>query len=234
MSALQDHGIELPPGASGEVRTYCPQCAERHRVRSKTLGVSVEDGIWHCFRCGWKGRAGGNVVPFEPAKRARDLGQERQDRDKRARAIRRVLKECRPLAESEIGKDYLRHRLQRNTRLKPRLGFHPALPYFETAEGGRRVESYPALVATVRNVRGELVTLHRTYLAKDGNGKAPVNSPRKLMTPPRGTVAGCAVRMYEAARELHIAEGVETALAIRAALKEPVWSCISAHGLATV
>jgi putative DNA primase/helicase len=234
MSALQDHGIELPPGASGEVRTYCPQCAEHHRTRSKTLGVSIEDGVFHCFRCGWKGRVGGNILPFEPVKRARDLGQERQARDKRARAIRKILKECRPLAESRIGQDYLRYRLQRELTEWPRLGFHPALSYFETAEGGRRGESYPALVATVRNVRGEIVTLHRTYLAKDGNGKAPVTSPKKLMAPPRGTVTGCCVRLYETARELHVAEGIETALAVYVALGEPVWSTISAYGLATV
>jgi len=234
MGALADYGIELPPGATGEVRTYCPECAERHRTRSKTLGVSVDEGVWHCFRCGWKGRlvAAPNVVHFDTAKHTREKVKETRRAGDR---IREILSECRPLSESRIGQDYLRYRLQHELPTWPRLGYHPGLPYFATEDGGRRVGAFPAIIATVRDVTGRLVTLHRTYLAKDGDGKAHVSSPKKLMRPPTGTVTGCAVRLYPATNEvLHIAEGAETALAVYVAIREPVWSCISAHGLATV
>ncbi len=120
------------------------------------------------------------------------------------------------------------------------LRYCPALPYWTEDATRRPVQSgtWPALLAVVSGPDGHPVTLHRTYLAADGSGKAPVTTPRKLCPPVRpGALRGAAVRLYEQpnAGRLALAEGLETALAMRLALPDwPVWSCISAGGLAGV
>ena len=53
-----DAGIELPSGASGNVHVRCPECTPRRRPenqRKRDLSVNVEQGIWLCQHCGWKG-----------------------------------------------------------------------------------------------------------------------------------------------------------------------------------
>ena len=118
------------------------------------------------------------------------------------------------------------------------LRYHPALAHWTEDAEGRPVQSgaWPALLAVVSGPDGRPVTLHRTWLAEDGRGKAPVTAPRKLCPPVRpGALRGAAVRLYPAAARLALAEGLETALALRLALPDwPVWSCISAGGLAGV
>ncbi|MBF0294529.1 MAG: toprim domain-containing protein [Magnetococcales bacterium] len=106
---------------------------------------------------------------------------------------------------------------------------HPALPYFEA---GREIGRFPALVAVVRDVTGRAVTIHRVYLTADGR-KAPVPAPKKLMSPIcRGATHGAAIQLYPAGDFLGVAEGLETALAVRAATGQPVWATISASGMA--
>ena len=51
-----DVGIEIPPGATGEVATLCPQCSvERKKQNKPDLKVNVEKQTWYCHHCGWKG-----------------------------------------------------------------------------------------------------------------------------------------------------------------------------------
>lgn len=59
-ATFTDHGIELPPGRSGEVDTTCPRCSPtRRKSREKCLSVNTADGTWHCHHCGWSGGLGG-------------------------------------------------------------------------------------------------------------------------------------------------------------------------------
>jgi putative DNA primase/helicase len=51
VSALEEFGV-VPN--SGEQRIQCPRCSSR----KKTLGVDSDTGVFHCFRCGYKGRDG--------------------------------------------------------------------------------------------------------------------------------------------------------------------------------
>lgn len=118
------------------------------------------------------------------------------------------------------------------------LRYHPALAYWTEDAEGRPVQSgaWPALLALVSGPDGRPVAWHRTWLAQDGRGKAPVAAPRKLCPPIRpDALRGAAVRLYPPAARLALAEGLETALALRLALPDwPVWSCITAGGLAGV
>jgi twinkle protein len=58
VKTFADFNIILPPGASGNVKTICPECSHgrsRQHVREKCLSVNVEDGIWLCHHCQWSG-----------------------------------------------------------------------------------------------------------------------------------------------------------------------------------
>lgn len=102
-------------------------------------------------------------------------------------------------------------------------------PYYED---GVVVAGYPAMLALVRDQHGKAKTLHVTYV-KDGQ-KAPVRAPRKVLSK---TGDGPSVRMYSPIEgRLHIAEGIETALAVRQTNRpdgvlSPVWSCLSAGAM---
>jgi hypothetical protein len=112
--------------------------------------------------------------------------------------------------------------------------FHPALGYWTRDDRCRPrcVGRFPAMVARVTGPDGVPVALHRTYLTGDGY-KAPVAEPRKLMAAP-GTVSGGSIRLFSPAKELGLAEGIETALAVHLWTGMPVWSAVSARMLEQV
>jgi hypothetical protein len=65
---------------------------------------------------------------------------------------------------------------------------------------------------------GECVALHRTYLSVDGPGKAEVESPKKLSrTSYPGATNGATIPLDKPGSVLAVTEGIETALAVRAA-----------------
>lgn len=92
---------------------------------------------------------------------------------------------------------------------------------------------HPAMVAAVRSISGDLLTLHRIYL-NDSGGKAKVPNPKRLMTPAAETWLGGAVQLYEPDERLALAEGIESAMAVRLLTGWPVWACVTAGGLASV
>jgi hypothetical protein len=71
------------------------------------------------------------------------------------------------------------------------------------------------------------IAIHRTFLARDGNGKAPVE-PAKMMF---GPCHGGAVRLADPADILMIGEGIETCLAAMQATGHPAWAALSTSGL---
>lgn len=93
---------------------------------------------------------------------------------------------------------------------------------------GKDYGKFEAMVCRVDNKNGNPETYHITYL-KDG-AKADLPVDRKLMTPVN-TVTGGAIRLFDVARVIGIAEGVETALSCAKMFAMPVWATISANGL---
>ncbi len=50
-----DYGIKIKK-SSGQVKTTCPKCShERRKKTEPCLSVNIDEGIWNCHNCGWKG-----------------------------------------------------------------------------------------------------------------------------------------------------------------------------------
>jgi len=101
------------------------------------------------------------------------------------------------------------------------LRFHAGLKH---PSGG----IWPAMVALVTNgADGTPLAVHRTFLACDGGGKAPVD-PQKMMLGPcrEGTV-----RLADPGEVLMVGEGIETCFAAMQATGNPAWAALSTSGL---
>ena len=99
---------------------------------------------------------------------------------------------------------------------------------------------HPCLVARITDaMTGEPMSLHLTFLSSDCTTKARLGGKEKLYFP-GCEKAGGVIRlgdMADTVRHLAVAEGVETALALTAALGSrarwrPVWAALDAHNLA--
>ena len=71
------------------------------------------------------------------------------------------------------------------------------------------------------------IAIHRTFLARNGAGKAPVD-PQKMML---GPCRGGAVRLGLHGGVLTVGEGVETCLAVLQATGGASWAALSTSGL---
>jgi hypothetical protein len=109
---------------------------------------------------------------------------------------------------------------------------HHDLTHWETKSG------FPAMIGVVRNVAGETVAIHRTYLQDDPAdpgkvSKAAVAKPRMML----GKVAGGAVRLapINPGAALGLCEGIETGLSVMMSCAGlPVWATLSATNLEQV
>lgn len=88
--------------------------------------------------------------------------------------------------------------------------------------------TWPAMVALVARGEGDVPqAIHRTFLARDGSGKAPVD-PQKMML---GPCRGGAVHLAKPNDLLMVGEGIETCLAAMQQTGNPAWAALSASGL---
>jgi putative DNA primase/helicase len=78
----------------------------------------------------------------------------------------------------------------------------------------------PAMVAERTSLDGSVVAIHRTYLRRDGGGKADVNPARMDL----GPAAGTAIRLSPLADDLMVGEGIETTLAAMQMFDLPGWA----------
>lgn len=104
------------------------------------------------------------------------------------------------------------------------LRFHAGLKH---PSGG----VWPALVALVTSGSdNKPLAIHRTFLARDGVGKAPVDPAKMMLGPCRGGV----VRLASPGDVLMVAEGIETALSAMQATRQPAWAALSTSGLRAI
>lgn len=92
------------------------------------------------------------------------------------KAAKRLLAAAQPIVGT-LAEAYLRSRgITRVAGLNV-LRFHPRC-YYRT---GGATETWPAMIAAVTDNDGRITGIQRTWLARDGSGKAPLETPRRAM-----------------------------------------------------
>jgi putative DNA primase/helicase len=215
-------------GANGTAR--CP--AHRDRVPSLSVTDAVGKALFHCHagcsqgeviaalrRRGLWGRGRLGAAPTVAAKQQHDTKAEEASDRQRTEAALRLYFEATPAAGTLV-EDYLRTR-GITIPVPDSLSFHPGLRH-------RSGEVWPAMVALVtRGTDGEPIGIHRTFLSRDGGGKAPIDRQKMLLGPCRGG----AVRLGPATLLLMVGEGIETCLAAMQATGQSAWAALSTSGL---
>ncbi len=141
-------------------------------------------------------------------------------------AARRLFALSRPMVGT-LAETYLRNRgITARLEVMPALRFHPAC--FYRAHDGVPRESWPALIAAVTDAAGSITGVHRTWLDRDGGGKAPIATPRRAL----GHLLGNAVRFGVVSDVVITGEGIETMLSLRCVLPDmPMAAALSANHL---
>lgn len=230
---IDGFAIAACPNGPIEQRVPCPHC--NRGPKDNALGVNIKTGAYHCFRCGWKGRAGGESNAPAPVARIDDPAVAQRKRER----LRKVWRESAPLTDlkrARTVRTYLESRALGPILVSPptALRAHPSLEYWD---GSRSLGKFPSMVALFHDRAGEPVTLHATFLRADGCAKAAVPSPKKILgVPVKGATSGGAIRLYEPRNGvLGIAEGIETALSLRLLCNGlPVWVASSAGGMSRI
>jgi Toprim domain len=141
-------------------------------------------------------------------------------------AARRLFASAKPI-QGTLAAIYLRHRGIADVGDLPALRFHPTC-FYRAHEGAPR-ETWPALLAAVTDAGGAITGVLRTWLARDGSGKAPLATPRRSL----GRLLGSGARFGKATDVLAAGEGLETMLSLRVVLPAlPVVAALSATHLA--
>ena len=105
------------------------------------------------------------------------------------------------------------------------LRFHEALLHNDSDQ------VLPAMVAAVTAWAGDKVMgIQRTWLRRDGSGKADGTPSKKSL----GPTAGGAIHLSSPGPVLGLAEGVETALSVQQELGLPMWACLGSGGISKV
>ena len=202
----------------GEGNYHCRQCGAGggFKLLQAVKGVDFNTVLSDVERCLGILPDSAPVRPHEPSgERMRKL-------------VQRIWDEARPVTAGDEVDRYLKGRGLALPAYPAVLRFHPALGYYEKDSAGksRKLAEYPAMLACIQGPDGQAVTLHRTYL-QDG-AKLRATDAKKVLS---AGINGAAVRLFEAANELAVCEGIETALAVYLATHKPVWAGISAGNL---
>jgi hypothetical protein len=199
--------LAIREGRDGRVLLKCHAGCTQWDV----IGALKDRGIW---------MADGGGQSFATPRRVADVGEHRRGDVCRTAFAMQIWDECLP-ARGTLVETYFR---SRGLEIAPpaSLRFHPALKH---PTGG----TWPAMVAHVtRGTDGTPIGIHRTFLARDGAGKAPV-VPQKMML---GPCRGGTVRLGECTGgDLRVGEGIETCLAVMQATGPPAWAALSTSGL---
>ncbi|MBC7138609.1 MAG: toprim domain-containing protein [Defluviimonas sp.] len=143
-------------------------------------------------------------------------------------AARRLWAITKPLAGT-LAEAYLHARGIETVQHAGALRFH--LRCYYRPDEYAPTETWPAMIAAVTDLSGAITGVHRTWLAPDGLGKAPIDTPRRAM----GGLLGHAVRFGAAGDVLAAGEGIETMLSLRCALPAmPMAAALSASHLAAL
>ena len=203
--------LSIRAGNGDQALVYCHAGCDQARVVATLRSLGV-----------WDGRPS-SIDQLEsnwPGASSLEKKHADHDRPSRLRAASRIWRS----SESLIGSPaeiYLRSRGLQALGKQCGLRFHPRLRH---PSGGH----WPALIGIVlRGHDGKPLGVHRTFLADDGIGKAPVE-PQKMML---GPCRGGAVRLEWADKTVMVGEGLESCLSAMQATGLPAWAALSTSGL---
>jgi len=145
-----------------------------------------------------------------------------------AESARRLISMSQPIARTLV-ETYLRNRGITALHGTGSLRFHPRC-YYRPDEHSP-TEVWPAMIAAVTDLNGQITGAHRTWLSPDGLDKAPINTQRKAM----GDLLSHAVRFGVPDDVMAAGEGIETVLSLRQGLPDMAMAAaLSAAHLAAV
>jgi hypothetical protein len=147
-------------------------------------------------------------------------------------AARRLFAMSHPIPGT-LAETYLRKRAITILSGTTSLRFHPRCYYREDEHAP--TEIWPAIIAAVTDLSGDLTGVQRTWLDPSGWGKANVSTPRRAM----GHLLGHAVRLGQttgnACDAMAAGEGIETMLSLRSILTTlPMTAALSSAHLAAL
>jgi putative DNA primase/helicase len=198
--------VSIRDAEGGKVLVRCHAGCDQEHVIAALRGL----GLW----------AEGGAHPLSPEFRQAPVEHKPDPEDTRRSEAALAIWKATKRAQGTLVDLYL---ASRGIRLPApdALRFHPCLRH---PSGG----IWPAMVALVTSGHdGKPLAIHRTYLACDGIGKAPVE-PQKMML---GPCRGGAVRLATPRDVLMVGEGIETCLAAMQATGHPAWAALSTSGL---
>lgn len=143
-------------------------------------------------------------------------------------AARRLVRMSEPIAGT-LAQAYLRQRGITDLRGTGNLHYHPRC-YYRPDEYSP-TETWPAMIAAVTDLTGNITGAHRTWLDPRCRDKAPIDTPRRAM----GELLGHAVRFGICGEVIAAGEGIETVLSLRQVLPDmPMLAALSAAHLAAI
>ena len=198
--------LSVRDGTDGGVLVHCHAgCAQRD-----VLAALKECGLWD----------GGMGNLWRHASRRKDTdAQSEKRRIDRSAAALKIWQFAIP-AHNTLVETYLTAR-GLTLPVPPSLRFRHGLKH---PTGGL----WPCMVALVPSSSNcKPQAIHRTYLVRNGSGKAPVQPPKMML----GPCGGGAVRLADPTDLLMVGEGIETCLAAMQATGLPAWAALSTSGL---
>jgi putative DNA primase/helicase len=222
---MRNLGIDVGDGKHGP----CPICGpgkNKHRFR---YDDKDGNGSWICTQCG----AGDGFsliqkvlgVDFPEALKVVsgqvghvEKGEYKPEPKASKSYLRKIYTESSPIKTGDTVYKYLQNRGL--SIISEKLRFHPRCYEPET-----RTEC-SAMLATFMLPDGTAITIHRTFLTYDGR-KQNIKSPKKIL-PALKKMTGGAIRLFDPEDGvIGVAEGIETALAVKELTDIPTWSVVS-------
>lgn len=211
----------------------CPMCSsgDKKSDRFRLDRDSAERGTWFCGQCNPRAGDGFSLVQnvlgldFNGAIQAVSEvvgGCEKnavpKEKNISPEMLRKIFIGSKPATNKcQVG-SYL---FNRGLSVVPEtLRFHP-----KCYEPEKKKDT-PAMMAVFTSSEGKALTMHRTFL--DGHGsKAKIDQPKKIL-PGLEKLTGGAIRLFDPVDNMiGVAEGIESAIAVKEMMNIPCWSVVS-------